>query len=203
MIDDETFEKMVELAPPHLKPILVVAFDTGMRQREILRLRWNQVDLKNKVIRLEATDTKTEQARIIMLTKRVQEAPRIEPRHLKSEHVFTKPDTERPYVNIRRAFGTLCRRLKLKDTWFHDLRRSFVTRARRMGVPESVVMKMSGHKTRAVFDRYNIVSEEDLREAVARIEAGKGENLRPIFVPVSNSTPDKKRPFRKYRKGQE
>jgi len=90
------------------------------------------------------------------------------------------------------------KRLKLKDNWFHDLRRSFVTRARRMGVPESVVMRMSGHKTRAVFDRYNIVSEEDLREAVARIEAGKCENLRPIFVPVSNLTPKSKKPPRKY-----
>jgi len=53
-----------------------------------------------------------------------------------------------------------------------DLRRSFVTNARRRGVPESVVMRMSGHRTRAVFERYNIVEEDDLRDAVKRIEAG-------------------------------
>jgi integrase len=62
--------------------------------------------------------------------------------------------------------------VKLTGVWFHDLRRSFVTNARRRGVPESVVMRMSGHRTRAVFDRYNIIEEDDLRDAVKRIEAG-------------------------------
>jgi len=58
----------------------------------------------------------------------------------------------------------------LQGLWFHDLRGSFVTRARKHRIPESVVMRMSGHRTRAVFDRYNVVDDEDLRAAVRALE---------------------------------
>ncbi len=61
--------------------------------------------------------------------------------------------------------------------WFHDLRCSFVTNTPQRGIAESVVLKMSGHRTRAVFDHFNIVSETDLAEAIARIEAGQAIEL--------------------------
>jgi hypothetical protein len=73
-----------------------------------------------------------------------------------------------------RCGGALVRMVGL---WFHDLRRSFVTNARRRGVAESVVMKMSGHKTRAIFDRYNIINDEDLRTGIERIEEGRRAEL--------------------------
>ncbi len=172
VLDEAGFERLLALAEDQLKPIILVAFDTGMRLREILGLRWSQVDLKLGMIKLGAEDTKTEQPRTVFLTSRVSQALESQPRHIKSEYVFTNPKTEEAWDDIRKMFSRACTAAKLTGVWFHDLRRSFVTNARRRGVPESVVMKMSGHRTRAVFDRYNIIEEDDLREAVKRLEAG-------------------------------
>jgi len=84
-----------------------------------------------------------------------------------------------------------CIKAGLAGLWFHDLRRSFITNARRRGVPESVVMKMSGHKTRAVFDRYNIVNGEDLRAAVKKIEAGIALDLGHVWDTAGKDEPQK------------
>jgi integrase len=173
VIDEATFARLVEAAGKELRPILVMAYDTGMRKGEILGLRWSQLDLEAGTVRLGAEDTKTSKARTVYLTARAKEAIQQLPRDEGSEHVFVSSRTGKGWVNIDRPFAEARAAMGRPDIWFHDLRRSFVTNARRRGVPESVVMKMSGHRTRSVFDRYNVVEDGDVRAAVKAIEGGQ------------------------------
>jgi integrase len=175
VVDDEAFARLFDSAEPNLKPIILTAYDTGMRLREVLDLRWSQVDLASGSIYLAAQDTKTQQPRTPVLLSRTKEVLKILPRHIHSEHLFVNPVTGKPWNDIKKMFRRACKKAGLEGLWFHDLRRSFVTNARRRGVPESVIMKMTGHKTRSVFDRYNVVSEDDLHEAVKLIESKAGK----------------------------
>ncbi len=176
-IDEAGLARLVSAADPAYRPILIVAYDQGMRESEILNLRWKQVDLKAGTFELPSNSTKTKKARTVYLTSRVIEAINDLPRRLGSEYVFASQRTGSKWAELRRKFNLARTAIGREDLWFHDLRRSFVTNARRRGVAESVVMKLSGHRTRAVFDRYNIVSDEDVRNAVRTIEAGMHRDL--------------------------
>jgi integrase len=150
-----------------------------MRKQSILRLKWSQVDLRTGCIRLAAQDVKQERAMVIPMTARVLEALQAIPRTgltwvFLSEVPPKEGEQPKPRNDISKMFQRAITKAGMPDLWFHDLRRSFVTKARRSGIAESVVMRLSGHKTHAVFERYNIIAEDDLQEAIRQLDQGVG-----------------------------
>ena len=168
--------RLREALPARLRPVLVLAYYTGMRKSEILGLLWSQVDFQARVIRLEPGTTKNDEARIVPLTGELYHEMKAQRKlrdaqFLFCQRVFFDHSTGKPIKDFRGSWETACKRIGLPNAIFHDLHRTGVRNLIRAGVPERVAMAISGHKTRSVFDRYNIVDEDDVKAAGKAVES--------------------------------
>jgi integrase len=177
-LTQDEYEALLSRCSSRLAAIVQLAYWTGMRRGEILGLRWDQVDIKNKVITLEAADTKTQEKREVPLTEELIGIIQRTPRTLGNPYVFTHKGQR--IKNIKTAFWNAVRGAGIKDFRFHDLRHCAVTNLRKAGVSDSVVMSISGHKTYAMFRRYNRIDREDRLEALNRLARSKDRNRTPI-----------------------
>ncbi len=149
----------------YIQPFLQIGFYTGMRLGGIKNLRWSQVDLANKMIRLEDEDVKNKEGREIPLIDGLPEMlEKIKQANPNAEYVFLGRDGDQ-VKSFRKAWRKACEAAGLKGFLFHDLRRSAARNLVRAGVPRGVAMKITGHKTEEVFERYNITSTDDLHDA--------------------------------------
>jgi integrase len=175
------FNDLLALLPTHLKPLILFLYYCGVRGGEAKQIEWPQVDLDRRLIRLEEEQTKGDEARYAPLPSELVMLLRaIEP---KTGKVFDDTNLRVEWQKACAACGLGTRTLmQPKDEngypWYryeglsiHDLRRSAVRNLVTIaGVPEKTAMRISGHKTRAVFDRYHIVSTADITDAMSKLE---------------------------------
>jgi integrase len=192
-LEYEEFQRLRQELPEDLRPLLTVGFYTGMRLGEILGLKWANVSFLDAQIRLDPGSTKNDEPRTIPLTGELLEMLKILRQKASGcEFVFSRHG--RPVRSFRKAWTSACTRAKLPGLLFHDLRRTGVRNLVRAGVPEGVAMKISGHRTRAIFERYNIVSGRDLADAARKLETYIAERAKGDIsgqveqVPVANQS---------------
>jgi integrase len=178
----DQFVAVVQRLPKAVRPAATFAYLTGWRiDSEVLSLEWRQVDFNAGEVRLDPGRTKNGEGRTFPMTRELRqllEAQRaitedLQRRHnVVCRHVFHREG--RPIRSFRVAFRTACVRAGCPGRVLHDLRRTAVRNLVRAGIPERVAMQMTGHKTRSVFERYNIVSAGDLRDAGRRLDIAAG-----------------------------
>ena len=169
------FLALRDALPDHLKGLVTFAYKVGWRSSEIRKLIWARVDRDQGIVRLEAEETKNSQARTVYLDEELQEVFVKQWKSRKKRkklipYVFTNEDGTDRVKDFRKSWATACTTAKIGKKLFHDFRRTAVRNMVRSGVPEGVAMEVSGHKTRSVFERYNIVSDADLKLAAQRQE---------------------------------
>jgi integrase len=172
------FQKLHSNLPDHLKGFVKFAYHSGWRKGEVRSIEWSDVDITGKVIRLRPENSKTSEGRIVVLEGELWDviAQQLSVREYKNRDatfamsLYVFHHNGQPIGDIRKSWDAACKAVNLKGKLFHDLRRTAVRNMVRAGVPERVAMAVSGHKTRAIFDGYNIVSEEDLRRAMQQTQ---------------------------------
>lgn len=178
----DQYEALFSELAEEIRPVLAFAYYTGCRVGEILYLRWDQVDLERRTVRLNPGETKNKQGRLIPLIGPLAEILAMQ-KALRDQYwpqcpwVMFRHASGKRIRDFRSAWKGACRRAGLWDQdkgkhsrVFHDLRRTGARNLVRAGVPEKVVMAIGGWKTRSMFDRYNITSEADVLEAGRKLE---------------------------------
>ena len=154
----EEFESLYLHCPPSLKGIVLMGFYLPMRQAEILNLTWKEIDLKMGFISLGGERTKNKTGRVVPLHPRIIKFLRDCPRPIDGGYVFG--DSRR--FN-RKAYNKAVIAAGIVDFTFHDLRRCAINNLRLAGNDQFMIKKASGHKTDIAFQRYNFVSEEEMK----------------------------------------
>jgi len=178
-IEDAEYEALTaNCSELWLRLFLEIAYSFGWRKSEILNIRVRQVSLAARTIRLDPGTTKNEDGREVSMTERIYVlAKQATAGKSKDDFLLTRDDGKRVRC-FRTAWRNLTKAAGLEGTFIHDLRRSGARQLRRAGVPESVVQKIGGWKTAAMFKRYAIVSDGDIRSAISRLEESRLEQTK-------------------------
>ena len=184
-VDHGAFVSLRAKLSEYLRDPITFLYLSGWRLGEMKTLEWRDVDLAGQVVHLRPEISKNKDGRLLPLSGEMLEI-------MDRAHAKRRPDCPfvfhrdgEPIGDFRKAWSTACKAVGLHPILVHDLRRTAVRNMVRAGIADRVAMTLSGHKTRSVFDRYNIVSEADLADAARRLHTHlENQSTGPRVVPL-------------------
>jgi integrase len=173
------FIRVRDLMPLDVQPLIEFICITGWRWKsEAWSLTWAQVDFSSGTVTIAPGQTKGGEGRLFVMTPELRKILKAQRNAGDASEAATgKPcplvfhrDGE-PLKEFYKAWRKACESAKVPGRLLHDMRRTAIRNLIRAGVSERVAMQMCGHKTRSIFDRYNITSDRDLRSAAVLLSA--------------------------------
>lgn len=172
-LNDDEVERYIALCKSgnlkeHEAGLFLFAIFTGFRLSEITSLKWREVDIEKRFVRL--VDTKSNKNHIIILSQSAIEVLKMVAVSQRSEYAFTHEDG-RPFNDIRKLWLRFKKMALIRDeVRFHDIRHTFGTQAVTAGVPIDVLQRMMTHADIKTTQRYAHIVDKRLHEAAATID---------------------------------
>jgi integrase len=169
LLSDEQLERlMMVLKIDENRNVCLIAIfllSTGVRLNEALQAKWSQVDQKNRVWRIPASNSKSKRTRAVPLNDSALDVLNQLTTRDRYEHVFINFQTELPYTTISKVWGRLRTKAGLPHLRIHDLRHQFASFLVNSGQTLFMVQQILGHSSPAVTQRYAHLSTKSLQEA--------------------------------------
>jgi integrase len=176
-LEKDEIVKLLSHCHDHLKGIVIVALNTGMRKAEILGLKWRDVDIKRNILYLH--ETKNGEKREVPINEQVKTVFINTLRNPQTEYVFNYNDKR--IIDIKRSYCTAVKKSGIKDFTFHDLRHTFASHLVMNGVDLNTVRELLGHKSLQMTLRYSHLSAIHKHKAVE----GLSKRMDTIWTPSS------------------
>ncbi|MDH7796365.1 MULTISPECIES: site-specific integrase [unclassified Beijerinckia] len=147
---------------------IMLILETGMRKSEALHLEWDEIDFRKRVIDLNHLREKTKRGRLIPLSDTALRTLSVLRTRTNSRYVFASPYTGKPWVSINEGWGVLRKKAGLPTKRIHDLRHTFASWTRQLGMSKEDRKDIIGHNSEDSHSRYAYASIETLTESMQK-----------------------------------
>lgn len=170
-------DRLIEAVPAHWKNMVRLSLATGLRQSNVLRLRWEWVNLESKTLRIPGAEFKNKQDFALPLNEEAVAAIRGE---LGQHDTYVFSYGNKPIRGLNQAaWKAACERAGIRDFRWHDMRHTWASRLAQSGVPTQALQRLGGWETMAMVNKYAHFDVDSLRQFVDGAATPSTSQLRP------------------------